>query len=182
MRFEVEAYSNMTTNKYIEKRDWYDWTSYMIFPDDTYNIEDLIYLHQLHPDEEDSIVIKSTEPAEQIVEESPEPIVEQSSEPIVEQSSEPIVEQSSEPIVEQSSDEPSEPIVEESLEESLEPIVEQSLEESKEDSESTTLETNTHTESEDIYNKSTENIDEEVSFSINISFRNRSRKTHISMD
>ena len=46
----------------MEKRDWYDWTSYMIFPDDTYNIEDLIDLHKLYPDKNDSILVESTPP------------------------------------------------------------------------------------------------------------------------
>jgi hypothetical protein len=233
VRFEVEAYSNMTTNKYLEKRAWYDWTSYMLFPDDTYNIEDLIDLHQLHPDKENSIVIESTRLKEEavsdksnILEESSKdskPVVEESldskpgveeSEPMVEESldskpvaeeSEPMVEESlDEPMVEESLDEPmveeslDEPMVEESLDEPLEdsePIVEESLdepledsepivEESLDDSEPSTIETYTVTSltSEDVFNNSPENIDEEVSVSINRSLRNRTRKTQISID
>ena len=190
VRFEVEAYSNMTTEKYLQKRDWYDWTSYMLFPDDTYNIEDLIYLHQLYPDDEKKIVIESKPPSdeqseeeqvveeeEQVVEED-EPVVEEK-EPVVEEE-EPVVEED-EPVVEEEEQvvEEDEPVVEEEepVVEEEEPVVE---EEHVVEEEEPVIEIPTN--SNDVFNTQNENIDEEVSVSINRSLRNRSRKTQISMD
>ena len=157
VRFEVEAYSNMTTTKYLEKRDWYDWTSYMIFPDDTYNIEDLIDLHQLHPDENNSILVDSTAPDNK-VESNDE------SEPVNNEVKE---DPESEPVINEVKKEPeSEPVINEVKEEpEPEPVNNEVIE-----------------EHEDVFNKSAENLDEEVSVSINRSLRKRSRKTQISID